>query len=108
MMKEENVITLEDDSRYLLLHDLEEIDGKRYFYAVGVTPDDELNMKDNLFFEVIEENGQTLVDKVDPNSDVYKKLITIELVDASVDLIPGAREQVEQFIDDMDARESGN
>lgn len=109
MMKEENIITLDNGARYLLLHDLDEIDGKRFFYAVGITPDDDIDSEDSLFFEVFEEDGETSVEKVDPESEVYKTLLTIELVDASLEAdVPGVKEQVEQFVEDMEARESGN
>ena len=52
MIEEGKLITIDTGGRYVLLHDLEMIEGKRYFYAVGVNDDDTINENDALFFEV--------------------------------------------------------
>ncbi len=105
-MQENNIITLANGGRYLLLHDLEDVEGQRYFYAVGVTPNYEIDAEDNLFFLVTEENGKTLIEKVDPQSELYQKLLTIELVDSSVENVPGFKERFDEFMQVMEARES--
>ncbi len=106
MMKEDNVITLANGGRYLLLHNLGDVDGKNYFYAVGMSPDNEIEADDNLFFEVTENDGNTIVVKVDESSDTYKKLLTIELVDSTLENFPNFADKVEEFIKTMDAKES--
>ncbi len=107
-MKENIIITLETGARYLLLHELNDIDGKNYFFAVGITDDDSLDEKETVFFEVTTENGEELVEKVDPESDLYKTLITIEYADSRLDEDPSFAPKLETLINVIEKQQTSS
>lgn len=108
MIKENMIITLETGGRYLLLHEINEIDNKKYYYAVGVTEDDDINQKDTVFFEAEEENGESSVTMVDPASDIYKALTAIELFDSKVEDDPRFEARLDEFINAFENQTSSN
>lgn len=102
MLKENNVITLDNGERYLLLHNLENINDKNYYYAIGVKNDDDLDKDDLVFFEVSIEDGEELVEKVDQNSELFKTLTAIEFIDSKLDEDPSYEKYLDEFIKDME------
>ena len=109
MIEEGKLITIDTGGRYVLLHDLDIIEGKRYFYAVGVNDDDTLNENDVLFFEV--KNADTekpVVIKVDPTSDLYKTLTAIEFIDSKIYEDPSFEKELEKFVASVDELRSSN
>lgn len=101
MMEEKKVITLSNDGKYLLLHDLGQIDGienERFFFAIGVTPDYDLDTDDIIFLSTYKKNGQDIVKKVSENSEVYKVLSYLEVVTTAMENIPGYKKQLEEEI----------
>ncbi len=97
MLKENNVITLDSGERYLLLHELENVEGKNYFYAIGVQDDDNLDKDDLQFFEVSIEDGEELVEVVDPETELFKTLTAIEFIDSKIDEDPS----YEKYLDEI-------
>ncbi len=108
MIKENNVITIDSGERYLLLHNLEEIEGKNYYYAIGVKDDDSLDETDVVFFEVTEEDGSEYVEKVDPTSEIYKTLTAIEYIDSRIDEDPSYEEKLDEFVTSIESQTSSN
>ena len=108
MMKENNVITIDSGERYLLLHNLEEIEGKNYYYAIGVKDDDSLDETDVVFFEVTEEDGAEYVEKVNPTSEIYKTLTAIEYIDSRIDEDPSYEEKLDEFVASIESQTSSN
>lgn len=105
MLKENNVITLDSGERYLLLHELENVEGKNYFYAIGVQDDDNLDKDDLQFFEVSIEDGEELVEVVDPETELFKTLTAIEFIDSKIDEDPS----YEKYLDEiMNTQTSSN
>ena len=108
MMQENNAITLDNGKKYLLLHDLEEINGKRYFYAIGLKEDESLDMNDAIFFEVTNEDGAEYVEKVDPTTDLYKTLTAIEFIDSKIDEDPSYEKALEEFVATIERQETSS
>lgn len=109
MMQEKKVITLSNDGKYLLLHDLGEMDGfegQKFFYAVGVTPDYELDPEDFVFLSTYKRDGQDIVKKVSENTELYKTLSLLEVVSVAMDNIPGYQKQLEEELSKMEQESS--
>ena len=104
MMEEKKVITLSNDGKYLLLHDLgqiEEVGNERFFFAIGVTPDYDLDTDDIIFLSTYKKNGQDIVKKVSENSEVYKMLSYLEVVTTAMENIPEYKKQLEEEIEKL-------
>ncbi len=109
MMKEKKVITLSNDGKYLLLHDLGEIDGNegvKYFFAIGVTPDYELDTEDIIFLSTYKKDGKDIVKKVSENTNEYKLLSYLEIVSSALENIPGYKKQLEAEISKLEEESS--
>lgn len=108
MMEEKRVITLSNGGRYLLIHDIGELEepGKRYFFAMGVTPDYDLDTEDTLFLCTFKENNEDIVTKVSENSDLYKDLSVLEVISTIMDNIPGYKEQLKEEIAKLEEESS--
>ena len=109
MMEEKKVITLSNDGKYLLLHDLGEIDGienERFFFAMGVTPDYDLDTEDVIFLSTYKRDSQDIVKKVSENSELYKILSYLEVVSTAMDNIPGYKKQLEEEIKKLQSESS--
>ncbi len=109
MMEEKRVITLSNGGKYLLIHEigeLEENDGKRYFFAMGVTPDYDLDTEDTLFLCTFKENGEDIVTKVSESTDLYKELSMLEIVSTLMDNVSGYKEQLREEIEKLEGESS--
>jgi hypothetical protein len=81
-MKEDTIITLDNNLEYALLEKLT-LDEKNYYYAAGVK-DDEVPTGEYIFIEEVSQDGKTFIKKV-KDEELMKKLVTIvskEYVDA--------------------------
>lgn len=109
MMQEKKVITLSNNGKYLLLHDLGELDGfegQKFFYAVVVTPDYEIDKDDFIFISTYKKNNQDIVKKVSENTDLYKTLSLLEVVSVAMDNIPGYQKQLEEELAKLEQESS--
>lgn len=109
MMQEKKVITLSNGGKYLLLHEIGELipgEGKKYFFAIGVTPDYDLDSNDIIFLVNTQENGEEYVEKVDENDEVYGDLAVLELTATAINNIPGYKEKLKEEMKKIE--ESGN
>ncbi len=109
MMEEKRVITLSNGGRYLLIHDLgklEEENDKKYFYAIGVTPDYDLDPEDIVFLSTYKKDNQDVVKKVSENSDTYKKLAYLEIVSTAIDNVPGYKQELAEQIKKLEEESS--
>ena len=73
-MKVDTIITLDNDKDYALLERLE-LDGGVYFFAAGVTGDEEAT-GEYVFIEEINKDNKTYIQKV-INKELLEKLATI-------------------------------
>lgn len=73
-MKVDTIITLDNDKDFALLERLE-LDGSVYFYAAGVTGEEEAT-GEYLFLEEIKKDEKTFIKKV-TDKELLEKLYTI-------------------------------
>lgn len=100
-MKVEDVITLDNDAKYLLLDELDYKDEK-YFYAVGVYDNQEFDYDDYLFFKVgVDQEGE-YVEKVD-EGPIYRDLLTIIVADSATDGDDALRDALLESLEKLDA-----
>lgn len=101
ILEEQRLITLSNDGRYLLVNDLGEIEGeegKRFFLAIGVTPDYDLDISDIIFLETFKENDETVVTRVNEGTELYNTLSFLEVVSTAMENIPDYKEQLAKEI----------
>lgn len=78
MLEVDNIITLSNYKEYLLL-DKTSIDGKDFFFAVGVDKNEEPNLEDYKFLEASKEDGKEYVEEV-TDSELHKALYTLFVI----------------------------
>lgn len=100
IIAEEYVITLSNDGRYYLIHELSDYveDGSRYFSAIGVNNDDTFDLEDTIFLQNYERDGQQIFEKVDEENPLYKELAVYETAIAAMESIPGYAKKIEEEI----------
>lgn len=104
MIGEKKVITLSNGGKYLILHEIGELEEnalEKYFFAMGVTPEYDLDTEDALFLCVTVENGEEVVTKVDEGSELYKSLSVLEVVSSLIDNVAGYKEQLKKEIEKL-------
>lgn len=109
ILEEKRLITLSNGGRYLLVNDLGEIEGeegKKFFFAIGVTPDYDLDINDIIFLATFQEDGETVVTRVDEGTKLYNTLSYLEVVSTAMENIPGYKEQLMEEIDKLNNESS--
>ena len=108
MMEEKRVITLSNGGRYLLIHDLGTLEENniKYFFAIGVTPDYDLDTEDIIFLSTYKKDGQDVVKKVSENSETYKKLSYLEIVSTAIDNVPGYKQELAEQLQKLEEESS--
>lgn len=74
-MNVDTIITLSNNSKYLLL-DKTSIEDKNYFYAIGVKDDLETVTREYIFIEEIQRDGKTFIKKVE-DKETKEFLLTV-------------------------------
>lgn len=95
IIEEGSVITLGNDAEYILLHDLGEMDGYdgKFFFSVGVTKNDKLNIDDITFLQIRNtENGPT-ARNLEKNTEAYAMLSCLEITSILIDSLPGYKDK---------------
>lgn len=95
---EDYVITLSNEGRYYLVHELSDYaeDGSRYFSAIGVNNDDTFDLEDTIFLQNYERDGQQIFKKVNEDSSLYKELAVYETAITAMESIPGYAKKLEE------------
>lgn len=73
-MEKENIIVLDDDSKYMLLDEIK-IEESKFFFAVKLNKNDEPTTQYEVFKEVVEE-GEIYIDILDDSN--YKQALLID------------------------------
>lgn len=91
IIEEGTVLILEGNYRYLLVHEIGELEGhpnKMYYFGAGVTDDEKINIDDVCFIEIEkDEQGYTAM-KVEKNTELYDTLAVLESISAATDIDP--------------------
>ena len=89
-MEEGIIVTLENGSRYYLVKEtIDEEANKRYFLAVGITDQDDINYTEIALFLAETEGEEEYLTKIDPKSQEYVNIITEQFYDNLIDENPG-------------------
>lgn len=104
ILEENRIITLESGGRYFLSTDLGKLESygeNHYFQAVGVTPDDDLDLDDIIFLKTYKENEDYIVERVEQNTEEYDLLNAANIIKNIIDIYPNMKETftkaLEQF-----------
>jgi len=103
-MKEKRIITLSNGGKYLLLHDMGELEGfegRKFFFAIGVTPDYDLDREDVIFLSTYQLNGKDMVQRVSESSKEYQTLSLLEVVSTAMENIPNYKAQLEEELEKL-------
>lgn len=104
LLEENRIITLGSGGRYLLTTDLGGLEGygdNKYFQAVGVTPDDDLDLEDIPFVKTYQEDGQYYIERVEENTEEYDLLNVANAVKNLVDMYPNLKETLIKALDEF-------
>lgn len=91
-MKKGQIITLEDNEKYLLLLDTIQ-EGHKFFYANKLT-NDEQTTNEYEIFEETQENDETFMEIVDDDEvkEFLTKVFTVDMIDLVTDIEDGTVE----------------
>jgi len=89
-MEEGIIVTLENGSRYYLIKETnDEETHKKYFLAVGITDQDDINYTEIALFHAEKEGDDEYLTRLDPNSQEYLNIITEQFYDNLIEENPG-------------------
>ena len=92
-----DVITLDDDREYLLVEEYEYEDNK-YFLAIGLLADGNLNSKDYKFFLHTNENDEDYVEEVQ-DENMLKTLTGMLGIDVILEADPKNVDELDKFFE---------
>lgn len=107
IIEEGTVIMLDDNNRYLLVHEIGDIEGypnKIYYFAAGVTINDKINTDDICFIEIEKEGQDIYATKVRKNTEIYDILATLESISIATDADPSLKEKVTDYLERLEER----
>ena len=98
-MKENDLVTLDDDKKYVLLNEIE-VDAERKYFLAAEVKDEGIDFKSSLFFKAgIDEEGEYLDDVVDPEE--IKELLLLITTKEVVENNPEYASEIEKIIEQM-------
>lgn len=107
IIEEGTVIILDDSNRYLLVHEIGEIEGypnKNYYFAAGVTKNDKINTDDICFIEIEKEGQDIYATKVRKNTELYDILATVESISIATDADPSLKGKITEELEKLEER----
>ena len=110
IIEEGTVIILGNGARYYLAHEigeLEDFEGK-YYFSVGVLPNDKLNANDITFLQVLETDQGPTATKLEKNTELYSALTCLEVTKVLMDTVPGYKDKLISDLQKIDMEESSN
>ena len=105
IIEEGKVITLENNNQYFILTDIGELDdlpGYKYYFAIGVTPEETVDIDDLVFFQTEYIDGNYIVEEVDEDSESYKRLSLLQTVISASEMIPGYEEKLNKMLENIE------
>lgn len=96
IIEEGTVLILGNGARYYLVHEIGELEGYEgeYYFAVGVTENEKLNVDDIIFLQIKDtENGKT-AKRIAENTEIYSVLACLEITKVLLDTIPGYKDRL--------------
>lgn len=110
IIEEETVLILGNGARYYLVHEIGELEGYEgeYYFAVGVTENEKLNIDDIVFLQIKDtENGKT-AKRLEENTEIYSVLSCLEITKVLMDTIPGYKDRLIKDIEKIERLEESS
>ncbi len=104
IIEEETVIILDDGNQYFLAHEIGELEGypnKTFYFSVGVTEDEKINIDDICFIQIEKENGEVFATKVPENTELFQVLITLENLAVAVEENPSIKDKITEELENL-------
>lgn len=104
IIEEGTVITLDDNNRYFLVHEIGELDGypnKTYYFSAGVTPDEKINTNDICYIEIEKDGNDIFATKVVKNTELHDLLITIHSITSAAEENPAIKDKITEAIENL-------
>ena len=110
IIEEGTVLILGNGARYYLVHEIGELEGYEgeYYFAVGVTENEKLNIDDIVFLQIKDtENGKT-AKRLAENTEIYSVLSCLEITKVLIDTIPGYKDRLIKDIEKIEKLEESS
>ncbi len=104
IIEEETVIILDDGNQYYLAHEIGELEGfpnKTFYFSVGITEDEKINIDDVCFIQIEKENGDIYATKVPQDSEEFDILVTLETLVTAVEEDPTIKDKITEELDKL-------
>lgn len=110
IIEQGTVIILGNGARYYLAHEIGELEGYegKYYFSVGVLPNDKLNASDITFLQVTETERGPIATKLEKNTELYSALTCLEVTKVLMDNVPGYKDKLISDLQKIDMEESSN
>lgn len=101
-MEEGIIVTLENGSRYYLIKETTDQEvGKKYFLAVGITDEDDIDYTEVALFNAEREGEDEYLTRIDPKSQEYLNIITEQFYDNLVEENPSIKDQLLKRLEEI-------
>ena len=110
IIEEGTVLILGNGARYYLVHEIGELEGYEgeYYFAVGVTQNEKLNIDDIVFLQIKDtENGKT-AKRLAEDTEIYSVLSCLEITKVLIDTIPGYKDRLIKDIEKIERLEESS
>ena len=108
MVEEERIITASNGGKYLIVKEIDEDEKGRYFFAIGVTEDYQIDYDNIIIFKAEKEGDKEYVTALDEQTEEYQDLMSIYYLKIMCEYIPGAKKKAEEYLKQLEEEESSN
>ena len=106
MVEEQRIITASNGGKYLIVKEIDKDEEGKYFFALGVTKDYEIDYDNTIIFKAEKEGDQEFVTALDPESPEYEELMSVYFLKIMCEYVPGAKQEAERIIKQLAEEES--
>lgn len=105
IIEEGTVLILGNGARYYLIHEIGELEGYegKYYFAVGVTENEKLNIDDIVFLQIKDNEKGKIAKRIAEDTEIYSILACLEITKVLIDTLPGYKDK---FISDLEKIET--
>ena len=96
IIEEGSVITLGNGAEYILAHEIGELEGLegKYYFSVGITQNDKLNIDDITFLQIRETENGPIAKNLEKTSEIYQMLACLEITKILIESLPGYKNKL--------------
>lgn len=109
VIEEGTIIKLEDDFEYLIIEDfgeLSEYPGKKYYLAVGLTPDEKIKINDVIYIALEKDGEDYYISKVEEKTEIHDLLNLVDLLKDIIEEHPELEKTIYELLDKYEAKAS--